>query len=334
MLTIYTSAPWLTGEAREEPFRHLDDITVWTEELNCAGMLIFSDNTSFDPWVVAGRVLEKSRDLIPLIAVNPVYQHPMSVAKSINSIAAGSGRRVGLNLVAGGFSRHLREMGCTLDHRQRYDRLAEFGAIIAELTSAARPLKYTGEYYQLNGLRPAPPPVAGMEPRIFVSGTSDDCIRVQKELGATRLSYPREPQEYAEESLLADSGFRLGIIAREDSSTAWRLAYERFPVDRLGEEFHDLAYESVESHWHRRLSEDAMKVSAPIGGYWMYPFRAYKTFCPYIVGDYAETADLLLQYIKLGASTFILDEASSKDDLFHSVQVLRLAWSKYTENRS
>jgi alkanesulfonate monooxygenase len=334
MLTIYTSTPWPMGESPDEPFRYLDEMIEWTEELGCGGMLIFSDNTSFDPWIIASRVLEKSHGLVPLIAVNPVYQHPTSVAKSINSIASSSGRQVGLNLVTGGFSRHLKEMGCKLDHRQRYDRLAEFGAIISELTSGDRPLKYSGEYYRLNGLRPAPLPVAGLEPRIFVSGTSDDCIRVQRELGATRLSYPREPGEYTDDSLPSDSGFRLGIVAREDSDDAWRIAYERFPVDRFGEEFHDLAYESVESHWHRRLSEDAMKASAPIGSYWMYPFRAYKTFCPYIVGSYAETADLLLKYMQLGASTFILDEVPSKDDLVRSVQALRLAWSKFTANDS
>ncbi|WP_052850405.1 LLM class flavin-dependent oxidoreductase [Streptomyces avicenniae] len=333
MLTIYTSTPWPMGESSEEPLRYLDDVIVWTEELGCDGMLIFADNTSFDPWMIAGRVLEKSHGLVPLIAANPVYQHPVSVAKSINSIAAGRGRRVALNLVTGGFSRHLREIGCDLDHGQRYDRLAEFGAIIAELTSAERPMKYLGEYYRLDGLRPSPPPVAGLEPHLFVSGVSEDCIRVQKKLGATRLSYPREPSEYAEGSISADIGFRLGIIAREDANAAWRLAYERFPVDLFGEDVHDLAARSVESHWHRQLSEDALEESAPIGNYWMYPFRAYKTFCPYVVGDYAETMAYLLRYMQLGASTFILDEGS-KDDLFHSVQVLRMAWSKFTSNGS
>ncbi|MEY9860743.1 alkanesulfonate monooxygenase [Catenulispora sp. GAS73] len=330
MLTIHTTSPMLTGGTVKESLERLDDVTTWTEESGCDGMLVFADNVSYDPWVVAGRILGKSDRLIPLIAANPVYQHPVTVAKSVNSVAAVHNRRIDLNLVAGGFSRHLTQMGCTLDHSERYDRLAEFGSIIAELTTSERPAKYSGTYYKLNAICSSPPPPIGMTPRLYVSGASEDCIRVQRLLDVTRLCYPRQPDQYEHESPFVNGGIRLGIVARDDSRAAWRIARERFPVDRVGEEFHDLAAETVESHWHRRLSQDALRTSKPEGNYWMYPFRAYKTFCPYIVGSHTEVVDLLLRYMRLGASTFILDEPPSMEDLLYSVRSLRQAWARFT----
>ncbi|MFD0563908.1 hypothetical protein ACFQ2M_19250 [Kitasatospora saccharophila] len=93
----------------------------------------------------------------------------------------------------------------------------------------------------------------------------------------------------------------------------------------MGEEIHEIAAETVESQWHLGLSADAFRSPGPEGTYWLYPFRAYKTFCPYLVGTHAEVGELLARYLALGASTLILDEIVEEADLRHSLTAVRHA---------
>jgi alkanesulfonate monooxygenase len=53
------------------------------------------------------------------------------------------------------------------------------------------------------------------------------------------------------------------------------------------------------------------------GAYWMWPFENYKTFCPYLVGDYAEVAEQIALYMHVGYRTFILDIPPSREELAH-----------------
>ena len=94
---------------------------------------------------------------------------------------------------------------------------------------------------------------------------------------------------------------------------------------RWAEPLHHVAARTVQSHWHRRLSADAQHSSQPREGYWLYPFRAYRTFCPYLVGSYREVAEQLVGYFDLGIGTVILDVPETEDDLHHARLALELA---------
>jgi alkanesulfonate monooxygenase len=329
MPTVYTTCP-ASHDCPPEKFRQsVIQAAAWTEAAGCRGMLIYSDNALADPWATAQLVLGSTEHIVPMVAVNPVYMHPFSVARMVSTIAFIHERQVDLNFVSGGFSRHIHEIGCPLDHDQRYDHLTEYAQVVGKLLAGRGPAVYhQGSYYKLNAAAISPPLDTRMAPRIFVSGASEACHRAQAELGATRLAYPREIRKYVGCLPLANSGIRLGIIARETSAEAWRTARERFPSSPVGEEFHDLAAKHVESHWHVKLSQDAQVSHAPEGAYWLYPFRAYHTFCPYFVGDFAEVSSLLSRYLTLGVSTVILDFLSDFADLQHAMAALSLAHKK------
>ena len=162
-------------------------------------------------------------------------------------------------------------------------------------------------------------------PEFFLSGSSDACRRLQRRLRLTRLHYPREISQYRGRAPLTGCGIRLGIIARDTSDEAWRIARTRFPPSRDGEELHDWSADHVESGWHIELSQDALASPGPQGAYWIYPFRAYHTFCPYIIGNFDEVSGLLARYLALGVSTIILDELSDSDDLKHAMSALAAA---------
>jgi alkanesulfonate monooxygenase len=327
VLNVYTTMPSWQERTPQEYRRRVIDVARWTEQAGFRGALIYTDNTLVDAWTVAGLAIENSERFVPLVAVNPVDAHPFAVAKTISTLAFLHGRRVDLNLVTGGFSKHLRELGCELGHRERYDRLAEYGEIITQLMAAPTAVSYTGKHYALDAAVVSPPADPALAPELYVSGASDDCREVARTLGVARLSYPHQIDSYQGDRPLDGCGVRLGVIAREDAGEAWRIAHERFPSSESGEKLHEWAVGKVESHWHLKLSRDALRSHAPQGVYWLYPFRAYQTFCPYLVGTYAEVGAMLQRYMKLGVSTVILDEVVEQSDLEHTTAALNHAYT-------
>ncbi len=93
------SSRFASADYRERLVR----VSRWSEAAGCTGMLVYTDNSLVDPWLVTQIVLENTQHLAPLVAVQPVYMHPYSVAKMISSLAFLYERRICLNMVAGGF---------------------------------------------------------------------------------------------------------------------------------------------------------------------------------------------------------------------------------------
>jgi len=67
--------------------RQLEEIARWSEDAGCEGMLVFTDNAQLDPWLVSQVIIEATERVCPLVAIQPVYMHPYSVAKMITSFA-------------------------------------------------------------------------------------------------------------------------------------------------------------------------------------------------------------------------------------------------------
>lgn len=107
----------------------------------------------------------------------------------------------------------------------------------------------------------------------------------------------------------------MGIVAREHAETAWGVARARFPEDRRGRIVHALAMKVSDSAWHHRLSCADEAVAPP---YWLEPFQRAQTFCPYLVGSYAEVGEELARYVEADIRTFILDVPRDADDLGHA----------------
>lgn len=121
------------------------------------------------------------------------------------------------------------------------------------------------------------------------------------------------------------AGIRVGVIARLDGVTAWKVAYERFPEDRKGQITHQVAMKISDSEWHKQLSELAKETQDQHSPYWLRPFENYKTFCPYLVGIYRDVAAEVSRYIDVGYRTFILDIPPYEEELAHTGEVFRLA---------
>jgi alkanesulfonate monooxygenase len=326
-LCIFTTCPQSKDLDRADYIRQVIDTARWSEEFNYHGMLIYTDNGLVDPWLVAQIVVENTRSFLPLVAVQPIYMHPYSVAKLVSSIAWLHGRRVALNMLAGGFRNDLIALGDTTDHDDRYLRTTEYTLIIRRLLQGDVVTEQSGRYYAVKGLKMTPPLAPELFPEILISGSSAAGIAAASAIGATAIRYPQPAEFEAAESESLSAGIkcgvRVGIVARESDEEAWRLAHERFPEDRRGQLTHHLAMKTSDSVWHKQLSALGQHPSSVNSPYWLAPMKNYKTFCPYLVGSYSRVAQELGRYTSMGFRTIILDIPPSRDELTHTMQVFR-----------
>jgi alkanesulfonate monooxygenase len=318
-LETFTTCPQSSAVARDAYLERVADVARWSEKQKCKGMLVYTDNSLVDAWLVSQIIVENTSTLCPLVAVQPVYMHPYAVAKMVASFAHLHGRRVYLNMVAGGFKNDLIALNDTTAHDRRYDRLVEYTTIVKSLLASPRPVSFAGEFYTVTNLRMTPPVPGEILPGVFISGSSAAGLSAARAIGATAIEYPKPADQCDENSGKGEleRGIRIGIITREDEREAWAIAHERFPEDRKGQLTHQLAMKTSDSVWHRQLSATEREAATPINPYWLVPFENYKTFCPYLVGSYERVAQELLRYIALGYRTFIMDIPVAEEDLYH-----------------
>src|ERR1044071_7160904 len=103
----FSTCPQSAVGDRRTYLRNVIDIARWSERAGCKGILVYSDNSQVDPWSLSQVILAHTEHLCPLVAVQPVYMHPYTVAKAISTFGFLFGRRVYLNMVAGGFKNDL-----------------------------------------------------------------------------------------------------------------------------------------------------------------------------------------------------------------------------------
>ena len=239
-IQIFTTCPQSKDLDRRDYLRRVIDISQWSEEFHFDGMLIYTDNGLVDPWLVAQVVVQNTKRLMPLVAVQPIYMHPYAVAKLVSSIAHLHDRRIALNMLAGGFRNDLTALGDTTEHDNRYLRTTEYTQIIRRLLENDGATSLTGTYYAVKNLKLTPPLAPEFFPEILISGSSSAGMAAAKAIGATAIRYPQPVKfEAAERAALATwtkCGVRVGVIARDSDEEAWRVAHERFPEDRRGQD--------------------------------------------------------------------------------------------------
>jgi alkanesulfonate monooxygenase len=311
---LFSTCPASTRVAHDRYRESVIEVAQWSEEAGCTGILVYADNNQVDPWLVAQIILQHTATLCPLVAVQPIYMHPYSVAKMVTSLAHLYGRRVYLNMVAGGFKNDLAALHDPTPHDKRYDRLVEYTTIIQRLL-AGDAVCHAGEFYAVDQLRLTPPLPPELAPGVFVSGSSEAGLAAAHALGATAVKYPKPAMEEVMPPPDIPVGVRVGIIAREDEAQAWALARARFPEDRRGQLTHQLAMKVSDSVWHRQLS--GMAEAAEESPYWLVPFENYQTMCPYLVGSETRVSEEIGRYVRHGYRTFILDIPASREDLHH-----------------
>jgi alkanesulfonate monooxygenase len=317
-IELFATCPQSKDFAPGEYRHRVGDVARWTDSAGYRGILIYTDNSLVDPWLVAQLVIESSEQLCPLVAVQPLYMHPYTAARMVASFAHIYGRRIFLNMVAGASRHELGALGDRQEHAKRYERLIEYTQLVRLLLEGGR-VTFSGRYYSVTQLQLAPALPPELFPGIFVSGSSPAGVDAARAIGGTAIKFPKPPTEEATFSRNGQEiGIRVGVVAREADDEAWKVARARFPEDRRGQVTHALAMKVSDSHWHRELTEFGKHAPSPENPYWLGPFENYQTFCPYLVGSYSTVAGELGRYIDLGIGTFIVDIPPDADEVEHT----------------
>src|SRR5512145_693756 len=94
---VFSTCPQSKDVPRDEYLQRVADVARWSEEAGCAGILVYTDNSIVDPWLTSQVILQSTTTLAPLVATQPVYMHPYSVAKMIATLGFLYRRRLSLN---------------------------------------------------------------------------------------------------------------------------------------------------------------------------------------------------------------------------------------------
>ena len=156
-IEVLSTSPQSKDHPRETYIQQVVDVARWSEEAGCTAILVYTDNSLVDPWLLSQIILQNTERLCPLIAIQPIYMHPYTVAKMVASSGHLYGRRIYLNMVAGGFKNDLAALNDATPHDDRYTRLVEYATIIKMLHSSPDPVTYEGKFYRVERLRMTPP---------------------------------------------------------------------------------------------------------------------------------------------------------------------------------
>src|ERR1700726_2477973 len=206
LINLFTTCPTFDGSDSEAYARRVCEVSRWSDEAGCKGILVYTDNSVIDPWLISQIIIQNTRALSPLVAVQPVYMNPYTVAKMVSSLSYLHNRPMCLNMVAGGFKNDLAALDDSTPHDKRYDRLVEYTTIIARLLAGGAPVTFEGEFYRVVQLSLEPPLPEKLFPIITISGSSAAGLAAAKTLGAIPVKYPEPPEQCAIHPELRNNG--------------------------------------------------------------------------------------------------------------------------------
>lgn len=308
---------------RDKYWKHLDTISRLCAESRFTGPLLLTGNDTYvEPWLAAQSAIERY-GVSPLVAVNPVYAHPFTVAKMISSLAYIYEKKVFLNLVTGtSLSQHA-ALCDPLDHDEKYDRLYEFTKIVQALTEgSAAPISFQGEHYQVEELPLHPPIPEHLLPGYFVAGHSEKAQWVKEETGAVGMHMLGGELDDIPEGV---SGIHFGLITRENEDAAWDAAEARYPEDARGKYVLEKSMKNTDSVWKKRLKFAADTEDKSDNGYWLAPFRSFQADCPYFVGGHERVKNLIVSLVRRGIENIILEVPETDEDFAEVAKAYALA---------
>jgi alkanesulfonate monooxygenase len=320
-MTVFTTCP---RSADVDVFRSGAKRTfALTESAGFTGVLIYTGNdVVVEPWFLAHELVREHPRLIPLIAVNPIYMHPFTVARYVSAIATVYARRCYLNLVAGTALSDLDALDEAMNHDERYMRLREFAEIIVRLCANAVPLTYEGEHYAVVNLQLRPPVPRPLRPGLFVAGQSPAAVDTAARLGACNLGM-LQPNLAVHPATARAVHF--GLVCRSTDDEAWRAARELFPPDARGERMQRFSTQNTDAAWKSRMLHVANQTVESSEGYWLDPFRRFQADCPVLVGSVERVARMLRGIAEQGVDHLVLELPPSGEDYQHAAQAIKSA---------
>lgn len=309
--TCPSSRRYTTGRGYLE---QVINVSQWAENDGWDAILVYTSNSLTDPWSLAQYIIQNTVQLKPLVAVQPFYAHPFTVAKIVATLGFLFERQVYLNMVAGDFPRDREALCDAANHDVRYARLIEYTTIIKTLLSTRKPLSFSGNFFHVELLQLFPAIPKELIPLFTISGSSQAGLQAARSVGAAPIQYPKPSFFYKDHLHRPDqgAGMRVGIIAKDTDSAAWDVARLRFPPSIAGADARALATQASDSSWVKNMAAD---ITVPDGHpYWLSPYHNYQSSCPFLVGSKLSIIKEIVSYLKIGFRLFLVESPTNKAD--------------------
>ena len=258
-LEVFSTCPPFRAAIRRPTCGRSIDVARWSEEHGCKGILVYSDNSQLDAWLLSQVIIQHTTALCPLVAVQPIYMHPYTVAKTMASIGA-SLRPPGLPEHG---RRRLQERPDRARTTRRRTTSGTSGSSSTPRSSSSCSRAGAGDLRRrvLPGRQAEADAAARARslPRHLRLGL----VRRRAGRRADASARPRSSIRSRPARKSRARGRRSTAASASASSPAatkreaWDVARARFPEDRKGQLTRQLATKVSDSVWHKQLSEPA-----------------------------------------------------------------------------
>jgi alkanesulfonate monooxygenase len=167
-----------------------------------------------DPLTLAAALAMRTSRIKFMVAVRSGVCSPTLFVQQVNTVAALSGGRICINVVAGHTPEEQRGYGDFLDHDGRYARADEFLTICRSFWRREPLINFEGSYYHVeNGRLNIPFLGERSAPEIFLGGSSEEAERLAAKHADCWWRMPDRLEVLAAKSKsLAASGTELGLL--------------------------------------------------------------------------------------------------------------------------
>ncbi len=273
-----------------------------------------------DSWVMASSMIPLTKRMKFLIAFRPGSLSPTLAARMAATFDRFSDGRLLLNIITGGDPVELAGDGMFLSHDERYEVTDEFLEVWRGLFTGQE-VNFEGKHIQIKGGRIAFPPAQLPYPPLFFGGSSPAAIEVAAKhvdvyltLGEppkdTKEKFDRVRAAAAKHGRHMRFGVRLHVIVRETEEEAWKAANDLLKYaseDVIAKNQAQLArFDSVGQNRMVSLhggDRSSLEVSPNL---WTGIGLVNKGVGTALVGSPEIVAARLMEYVELGADTFIL----------------------------
>jgi alkanesulfonate monooxygenase len=168
-----------------------------------------------DPLTLAAALAMRTSRIKFMVAVRSGVCSPTLFVQQVNTVAALSGGRICINIVAGHTPEEQRGYGDFLDHDARYERTDEFLTICRSFWRREPLINFDGSHYRLENGKLNLPFLDGerSSPEIFLGGNSAEAEQLAIKHADCWWRLPDKPEVLAAKSrALAASGTEMGLL--------------------------------------------------------------------------------------------------------------------------
>ncbi|QBQ99502.1 LLM class flavin-dependent oxidoreductase [Paraburkholderia pallida] len=287
-------------------------------------VLIAHSSASPDGFQIASFVAQQTRRLGILLAHRPGFVAPTLAARQLATLDHFSAGRTAVHIISGGDDTEQQRDGDWLTHDERYQRTDEYLDVVKRAWTSDAPFDHEGTHYRIAGHRSQVRPLQQPHLPIYFGGSSDAAIAVAgkhadvfalwgESLDAVRETIARVRAAAAVHGRAGQIRFSLSLrpILAETEDAAWERAesilaraedvvarspnFTRRPKDPQNIGSKRLLAEAAKGHVvDTRLWTGIASLTRAAGN------------STALVGTPKQVTDALLEYHKLGVSTFLI----------------------------